>query len=292
MIKINGKPIPQGAVDFELNRLIQFYVQHGMSQEQIRDQLSILKERAIEQAIGAKLLLDEATRLDIPVPEEEIDKKIEEMKKQAQGEANFMELLKKRGTNLVELRNQVKMGKKIDKLIEQVTSGVPEPTESEMEAHFNEHLTEYSKSEQALAQHILISVKSDGADDKLAAIAKIRDIRKRIEGGADFASEAAAHSDCPSGKKTGGSLGWFGRGAMVKPFDDAVFSLPVGGLSDIIETQFGYHIIYKNDFESAATPEFNEVRDQVLDFMRHTKRGDLLTAFVDELRAKVDIEIS
>ena len=79
---------------------------------------------------------------------------------------------------------------------------------------------------------------------------------------------------------------------MVKEFDESAFALPVGGMSDIVETQFGYHLIFKNDAEAAATPELSEVEDKVRDFLRHARRGEALAAFVDELRDKAKIEIS
>lgn len=292
MIRVNGQEIPQDAVEFELNRLMRFYAEHGVPEDKMRAEIPILKDRAVQQAIGAKLLFDEAKRLEIPVSEAEIDERIEEMKEQVHGEARFLEILKKKGTNIVEFRNQIKIGKRVDKLVEQVTSETPEPTDAEVAQHFSEHADEYSKGEQVRAQHILITPKTESADDKLAAIANLRAIRGRIEGGADFATEAAAHSDCPSGKQAGGSLGWFSRGMMVKEFDDAAFTLPVGGLSDIIETQFGFHLIYKNDMEAASAPDIDDVNEQVRDFLRHAKRGDALASFVDELREKAKIEIS
>lgn len=291
MIKVNGQEIPKDAIEYELNRLIKFYVEHGMTEDQIRKELPVLRAKAEQQAIGAKLLFDEAARLDVPVPEEDIDTRIEEMKAEVNGEKQFMEILKKRGTNVVELRNQIKVGRRVDKLIEKITSNVPEPSDADVETHFNEHASEYGKGEQVLAQHILITPKSDSSDDKFEALGKIQQIRKRIEEGADFAQEAAAHSGCPSGKRSGGSLGWFSRGMMVKEFDEIAFSLPVNGLSDIVETQFGYHLIFKNDEEAASEPNLSEVFGQVRDFLRHVRRGEALSAYVDELREKARIEI-
>lgn len=292
MIKVNGREVPEQAVQFELERLLRFYAEHGVPEETIRQELPMLKERATQQAIGARLLFDEAARLDLPVSEEEIDARIEEMKAEVGGEDRLLEILKKQGSNLVEFRNRIRVGKRVDKLVEKVTADIPEPTDDEVEAHFNEHRDEYCKSEQVQAQHILVTPKSSSADDKLEAISKIREIKARIEAGADFASEAAAHSNCPSGKQAGGSLGWFSRGMMVKEFDEVAFSLPVGGMSDIIETQFGYHIVLKNDMEPANAPELSEVEDKVRDFLRHARRGEALAAFVDELRQKATVEIS
>ena len=81
------------------------------------------------------------------------------------------------------------------------------------------------------ASHILVD------DEKTAA-----DLKKRIEGGESFADLAKQHSSCPSGKE-GGDLGWFTRGQMVKPFEDACFNGAENVVSDPVKTQFGYHLI-------------------------------------------------
>ena len=292
MIKVNGREIPQDAVNFELQRLMQFHAEHGVPEERIRAELPTLKKRAEQQAIGARLLFDEAARLEISVSDEEIDARIADMKEQAGGEERFNAILKKKNLNSVEFRNQIKLGKRVDKLIEQAAAGIPEPSEDEIRAHYDSHRDEYSKEAQVCAQHILVTPKDGAPDAKLEAIGKIQQIRARIVTGTDFAMEAAAHSDCPSGKQAGGSLGWFSRGMMVKEFDEAVFAMPVGGLSDIIETQFGFHIIFKADEEPAGTPKFDEIHDSIRDFLRHAKRGEVLDAFVDSLRDKAEIVIN
>jgi len=84
---------------------------------------------------------------------------------------------------------------------------------------------------QVRASHILV-------DDESMA----KDLKKQIEGGASFEAVAKEHSSCPSSAK-GGDLGWFGKGQMVKPFEDAAFSTPEGQLSNPVKTQFGYHLI-------------------------------------------------
>ena len=292
MIKANGIEIPQDAVTFELKRLIQFYADHGVPEEKIRADMPVLKARAEQQAIGAKLLFDEAARINAEVSDEEIDERVADMRAQAGGEERLAAILKKKGLGMEEFRRQIKTGKRVDKLVDSVTADVPAPTEDEIRAHFDAHKDEYAKEAQVCAQHILVSAKTADPGAKLEAIGKLNQIRSRIATGADFAAEAAAHSDCPSGKQAGGSLGWFSRGMMVKEFDDAVFSMPVGGLSEIIETQFGFHVIYKAGEEPAGTPEFDEVRDKVRDFLLHVRRGEALDKHVDGLREKAVIEIS
>jgi parvulin-like peptidyl-prolyl isomerase len=98
------------------------------------------------------------------------------------------------------------------------------------------------------ASHILLMYKgsdrSTASRSKEEAQQQIQGLLTQIQGGADFAALARQHSDCPS-KAKGGDLGTFGKGQMVKAFEDTTFALPVGGTSGIVETQFGYHIIQR-----------------------------------------------
>jgi len=287
-ITINGHPLPPEAIRFELGRLVKFYSEH-MPEEQVKAQLPALREKAIEQAIGARLLFDEAERLNIPISDDEVDKRLAEMKKQVGGTAKFDAMLKRQGQSEAAMREQIRLGRRVDKLIEQVVAKVPEPTEDAMRAHFAEHQDEYARAERAQAQHILVS--PEGKDDvaRKAAREKIEAIRQRIQAGGVFANEAAAHSACPSGQQAGGSLGWFSRGMMVPAFDQAVFSMQVGELSSIVETPFGFHIIQKTGHEEAAPADYDEARESIRDFLRHASRGAALSAYVAELKAKASI---
>ena len=98
------------------------------------------------------------------------------------------------------------------------------------------------------ASHILLmyagSERSNATRSKQEAYDEIVRIKQRIDAGGDFAQEARQHSDCPSSAR-GGDLGHFGRGQMVPAFEQAAFALEVGGVSDIVETPFGYHIIQR-----------------------------------------------
>jgi peptidyl-prolyl cis-trans isomerase C len=178
----------------------------------------------------------------------------------------------------------------VDLLVEQATTEVSEPTEAEIEAHFKAHAAEYAKPERAQAQHILVKPEDTTPAARDAARAKLLDIRRRLEQGAKFAELAAAYSDCPSGRKAGGSLGWVSRGMMVPEFDEALFALAIGELSQAVETTFGFHVIHKTAQEPGGPATFGDVRERVRDFLRHVRRGEALSAYVNELRAKAKIE--
>lgn len=103
-------------------------------------------------------------------------------------------------------------------------------------------------SDEINVAHILImhqdSEQSSSARTREEAMEEIEALKKNIAGGADFSELAAENSDCPSAAD-GGNLGTFGRGAMVPEFDEAAFKLDVGQVSDVVETDFGYHLIYR-----------------------------------------------
>jgi parvulin-like peptidyl-prolyl isomerase len=291
---VNGEPIPQQAVDFELQRLIHLYHQQGMPEVQLRQQLEVLRARALDQAIGTKLLIDEAKRLEIPVSGEELDAQFERYVMQFGGDREqFAKAVEAQGMTLDSFKQELKQGVTINKLIDQVCASVPAPTEDEIKQHYEAHLAEYTTEDRVLAQHILIKPNSDSAEDKAAAKAKLDEIRARIVSGeTTFEVEAKAHSDCPSGKSNGGSLGWFGKGMMVKPFEDVAFAIAENEVSEVLETQFGYHIIVKTGEEKGHTPALDEIREKVAEFLFHAKRGQAVSDHVAELRAKADVKMA
>lgn len=292
VVTVNGENIPQRAIDFELQRLIHFYVQHGMSEEAIRQQLPEIRRRAIDQVVGAKLLVDESKRLAIEVSPADIDARFEEIVSQAGGIEKLTAVLKKQNLSVTEFKRELEQGRRVDKLVEQAASGVKDPTEDEITAHFESHKSEYEKAPRVLAQHILIKPNTTSEADRQAAKEKLLQIKARVVAGeTTFAQEAERNSECPSGKE-GGSLGWFGKGMMVPEFDAAVFSMQVGAISDLIETQFGYHLIYKTDEEQGGTPGLTDVHDEIRDFLRHVRRGEAVEAYVAELRQKASIAIN
>ena len=142
-------------------------------------------------------------------------------------------------------------------------------TDQEIEQRYKDTIQTYSTPEQVRASHILF--KTEGKDD--ATVKKLAEsvLAKAKAPGADFAALAKQYSDDDSNKKNGGDLDYFGRGTMVKEFDDAVFAMQPGQISDLVKTQFGYHIIKLVDKRPATTKTMAEVRPQLEDQLRTEK---------------------
>ncbi len=137
--------------------------------------------------------------------------------------------------------------------------GAPQVTQQEIQQYYTAHQSEYQTPEQARSRHILITV-APGADAKTdaAAKAKAEGILKQIQGGANFADLAKKYSDDPGSKESGGELGFAQRGHMVPAFDNAIFTQKIGD-TQIVKTQYGYHIVQVEERQAAHTQSLAEV---------------------------------
>lgn len=141
------------------------------------------------------------------------------------------------------------------------------------------------------ARHILVrSPRTDDFAKRQAALEKAKAIKKEIDGGADFIDVAKRKSDGP-GAKNGGDLGFFGKGQMTPEFEKAAFSLPVGGVSDPIETEFGYHIIMVEEKRAAKRLRYEDVKLDLANYLFQKKMHDRYEEFVADLRKKADVKV-
>ena len=131
--------------------------------------------------------------------------------------------------------------------------------------YFQEHQEEFIQPEERKASHILISVAADAPDDeRQAVIAKAEKVLEQVRQDPDqFAEIAKEHSDDPGSATQGGDLGYFGRGVMVKSFEDKIFSMQPNEISDLVETDFGFHIIKLTDIKQEIRPSLADVREQI-----------------------------
>jgi peptidyl-prolyl cis-trans isomerase D len=133
---------------------------------------------------------------------------------------------------------------------------------ADVERTYNNNIEQYTTPEQVRASHILL--KTEGKDDA-AVKAKAEEVLKQAKAGADFAELAKKYSEDTDSAKNGGDLDYFGRGRMVPEFDQAVFAMEPGQISDLVKTQYGYHIIKLVDKKAATTRSLADVRQQIID---------------------------
>jgi peptidyl-prolyl cis-trans isomerase D len=168
-----------------------------------------------------------------------------------------------------------------------VPGGTPQVTDAEAQQYYQQHAQEFKVDDQARVRHILIKVDAaGGAQADAAAKAKAQGILDQLHKGADFAKLARENSDDPGSKEQGGELGELKRGQTVPEFDAAAFSLPVGQISGLIHTKFGYHILQVEDRQTAHTKPFDEVKPQILAKLAEQKQAAQQQAFAQQLAAE------
>ncbi|MGD0120591.1 MAG: SurA N-terminal domain-containing protein, partial [Candidatus Binatus sp.] len=143
------------------------------------------------------------------------------------------------------------------------------PPDKEIQDYYNRYAdTRFKHTEQVHARHILIMVEAGATDkEKAAAKAKALDVLKQAQAGADFTKLAAKYSDDPSNKLQGGDLGTFGRGQMIKPFEDAVFAMKPGQIT-MVETHYGFHVVKLDAYQPAHSDTLAEAKPKIIEELR------------------------
>jgi len=161
---------------------------------------------------------------------------------------------------------------------------VPSPSDDELMQVYEDRQAEFGQPEQRHAHHILIEVAKDASEaDVEKARKKAEDLRKKILGGASFEKIAKKESDDSGSARSGGDLGFFDRGMMTKPFEDAAFSMARGDLSEPVRSEFGFHLIRLDEIKKAAVKPFAEVRGRLLRDYRSAKAEDEFFDYADRL---------
>lgn len=287
---VNGAVISKRNFDLEFLRAKQRFVRQGQTPGDT--QLKALKKEALERLIDRELLYQGAVKNGTKVEESLVDEQLSKIKKGFPSADKFKNMLKGIKLTESELRSQLKKNLAIQQFIDKKFSRNTTVSDKEIKAYYDSNPGAFKQPGQVKASHILIKVASGASKkEKAAARKKIEAIKKRLDKGEDFADLAKKVSEGPSSVK-GGDLGYFRRGQMVKPFEEVAFVLKPGEVSDIVETDFGFHIIKSVDKKSGGTTAYGEVKDRLSRYMKQQKVREKVTAVIRELKTKAKVERS
>jgi peptidyl-prolyl cis-trans isomerase C len=255
------------------------------------DQRDRVLRGLLEQLITYNVLKQEAFTRKVTFPEAELDAKVEQMRKPFATDADFEKALTARNTTAAQLKNDARVDIQINKMMEAEVATAAAATEADAKDFYDKNPERFKQPDSIRASHILIMA-SETADDgtKKAARAKIDAVLKRARAGEDFAALAKEHSQDGSAAQ-GGDLGFFSRGQMVPPFDQAAFALKPSEISDVVTTQFGYHIIKLIERKEASTVPFEQVKPRVVDYLTNEKKQQRINAFIEEAKKRAKIEV-
>ena len=253
-------------------------------------QLLEIKKEAIERLIERELLYQESQKKGIKLDETAVNEQLEILKKRFPSKAEFKNALSKMNMSEARVKSEFTRGMAIQKFINNGLVQKITVSDREIKTYYDSNPDFFEQSEQVRAHHILVKVDPKGdASQKAESHKKIEKIQQKLHKGEDFTALAKEFSQCPSSAK-GGDLGYFNRGQMVKPFEDAAFALKPGEVSDIVETKFGYHLIKVVDKKPKSTIAYEDVKDKLGQYLKQEKVKKEVSLYVEKLKQKAKIE--
>lgn len=264
-------------------------------QQQKEMMIKNIKPRALDSLVLQTVVEQALAKADVNVPQKEIDDQIAEIAKSKNLEiADFRKLMEEQGMSWDDLNKRITMSMKFEKYLDkELKSQLKDANDEQVKEFYNQNISRFSKPEQVRASHVLYGIMQtpEGTDPnayKKEQLEKAQKALAKIKGGADFNEIAKLESSCPSGKN-GGDLNYFSKGQMVPEFENVAFALPVGQVSDVVETQFGYHIIKTTDHKAAEVQSLEQVSTQIKEELTNTQKRELGKKFIDDLKAKANI---
>ncbi len=284
VLTVNDQQVYAWEIGLEVPRIQQEMIRQGMKPEQ-----EMVIQAAMQRVVDSKLLAQEAKRLKMQPNDQRVKETMAQIEEQAGGRAKLDEALAQRGMTYEMLAASVAESDLVQVFIETTIDPGVAVSPEEVAAYYSEHPEMFQRPEQVHARHILMPTGADATEATRAeALAKAQAARKRALAGEDFATLAIEVSEGPSAPK-GGDLGFLARQQMVAPFADVAFALEVGGISEVVETQFGYHVIKVDEKRPAATMTLDEVREPLTEMLRQNQGGEATTKVLDQLAEKAKI---
>jgi len=289
---VNGYKITQKEVDNYTASLKS--TNPDIFKEENKTQLQAVESQVIDYIIVNKLLEKYASENGISVLDSEVEKELQSIKDSFETEAEFSNYIK--DNNIYEdflkiwLKNQILGSKIYEKITKDITLN-----EEEAKKYYEENMEAVFKNpEQVKVSHILVRYGENDTDQKTKedALEKIKAAQQELQDGESFENVAKRFSEDENTNVNGGELGYFAKGQLMKEFEEAAFKLSVGEVSDIVETSYGFHIIKVTDKTEESITPYDEVKDQIIDFLTKNLKSEKWQEFIIELKDKAEISYS
>lgn len=285
---VNGFEVPIADFYRELNRTERLVLESGAVLTCSR--IGRLKNEVAEALVRRELLYQES-RKKVQVSEAEINGDLNKLKQQYASESDFANALSIMKITPEALRTQVERALYIQKLVETQFVSQAAVTDKDIWAYYDRNRGSFRQPEQVRASHILIKVDPKWPEKRKAeARKKMEEILKKARAGEDFAALAQAYSEDASAAK-GGDVGYIRAGQVLKPFEEALFTLKPGEISEVVETSLGYHVIKAADRKPEMTTPFENLKDELRRLLKLEKGQQEASNYAAKLREKAKVEV-
>jgi len=277
----------------EVNRGLLYHQQRllATSGQVVRPEMMMeARKMIVENLINRELLYQLSQKKLIVIDDAQVNEQLDRLKKQYPDEQAYQDSLAEDHLSEDALKSQIKMTLAVQQVVEKEFGGTLDVSESEVKAFYDGNPQYFTEPEAIRASEILIKVDSKAeAAKKEEARKKLVDIQKRLQKGEDFAILAKDFSQSASATQ-GGDLGMLPRGSMPKAFDDAAFSLKPGEVSNVVETELGFHLIKVHEKRPEKIVPFKEVEERIRQHLVNQKLKQRVDEYLNEVKKTAKIE--
>ncbi len=288
--RVNSEIVTQSAVEdrsIALSQQLNQGLQNSLPTE------NALMQQALDSIIDEKLKIQEAKKLGLEVDEENVTRALDDIKERSHlNDSDFEALLERDGSSLENYKAIIRNQILASRITQMEMGGRVKVTDQQTRRYYNRKQKDYWEASRVRARHILfiIDEKTSKKDTHLKEI-KAREILNRARAGEDFAQLAREYSEDVSAH-LGGDIGSVERGKMVKEFENAVFRLKVGEVSEIVRTPYGLHIIKCDEVIPGKTKAFDKVKEEIRARLSLARQSKAYKDWIGDLREKAFIEVS
>ncbi|MBN2137812.1 MAG: peptidylprolyl isomerase [Sedimentisphaerales bacterium] len=279
---INGERIEDSDIEVEVLRLRPDYERVFADQPAEEREAQLLewsKENVIERVVMRQAASD-----SVPAPpEKDVEAAFANLKEQYADEEQMYKDFE--GKSDEQIKEEISRRLQVQQKMAEICKGLAKPSKEAIAEYYNTHQAEFTYGEQARVAHIVKYV--NWQNDEETAYKAISEAHAELAGGASFELVVDKHTDCAD---SGGDLGVVMRGRMVEEFEDVVFNLGVGEVSEIFRTRFGFHIAKVYDKKPASVAKLEDVKERIVETLMGQVREEAVNEFIDGLKEKAVIE--
>lgn len=231
------------------------------------------------QIIDRELVLAQAARLSITIPAADVEQALQAYRRDYPGD-EFEQMLQEQGLTLEQWRRELEQGLLMEKVVRQVAYAGLSVSDEEVEEYYRGRRDEFDRPAQVRARQIVVATQEEG-----------QQLLGQLRQGESFIEIARQHS-LSADSEDGGDLGFFARGQMPQEFDAVVFTLPVGRVSDLVQSEYGFHIFKVEERRAGVRLALPAVREEVREVVRSLKEEQAYQEWLQDLRSRASIEIN
>ena len=296
--KVNGVELRSDYIRFRVNLDLR-----RIGRNLDAKQKSKLAGAIIDKEIVRELMYQEGQTKGSGVSQETVEKELQAFKKSYESEEKFQEILKMRGLSEEELKKGIEVDLIAKNLLDDRVKGKVHVTDTQVKKFYDDKKESFKRPDSFRARHIFVAhipydvvkstpqekLKEKASEHRAAAKKKIEEVFAKVKSGGNFEALAKQYSDDKGSAEKGGDLDFMYKGVFDPQFDKAVTSLKIGETSDIVETEFGYHIIRLMETKPSDYAPFKDVEESIQKHLFMTEAQKLVGRYIEGLRKKADI---